>query len=70
MPQYLRTRRLVLAVTALLVVMAVLFAWWRSTDDQGAVHGPGAREELTTALHSPGGSGAAPAALLFDRWGR
>jgi ferric-dicitrate binding protein FerR (iron transport regulator) len=70
MPQYLRTRRLVLAVTALLVVMAVLFAWWRATDDQGAMHGHRAGEERTTALHSPGGSGAAPDVLLFDRWGR
>ncbi len=50
MPHYLRTRRLVLALTAVLVILAALFGWWRAADDSGRGLGPGPRFAAEQAL--------------------
>lgn len=55
MPHYLRTRRLVVAFTVALVIIAALFGWWRAADDSGRGLGPGPRfaAELTLPLLPP-----------------
>lgn len=58
MPHYLRTRRMVIALTVLLVVAAAAFGWWRSEDETGRSAGPGPRagqEERRDA--APAGDG-------------